>query len=156
MTIPCRTGISWICLLSDYLRGRGLECEIYIPDRLSEGYGLNTGAIDDLAARGVTLIITVDCGVTSLAETEYAAGLGIDMIITDHHECRDELPEAEAVVDPKRPDSSGEGGSLAGVGVAFKLVCAMDGDSQQVLERYGDLVAVGTVADVMPLVGENR
>ena len=149
-------GITAACLLSDYLRGRGLECEIYIPDRLSEGYGLNTGAIDDLAARGVTLIITVDCGGTSLAETEYAAGLGIDMIITDHHECRDELPEAEAVVDPKRPDSSGEGGSLAGVGVAFKLVCAMDGDSQQVLERYGDLVAVGTVADVMPLLGENR
>ena len=149
-------GITAACLLSDYLRGRGLECEVYIPDRLTEGYGLNTGAIDDLAARGVTLIITVDCGVTSLAETEYAAGLGVDMIITDHHECRDELPEAEAVVDPKRPDSSGAGSNLAGVGVAFKLVCAIDGDSQRMLDRYGDLVAVGTVAAVMPLVGENR
>ena len=149
-------GITAACLLSDYLRSRGLACEIYIPDRLSEGYGLNAAAIDDLAAKGVTLIVTVDCGVTSLEETAYAAELGVDMIITDHHECRETLPEAEAVVDPKRPDSSGAGAGLAGVGVAFKLVCAMDGNSQRMLDRYGDLVAVGTVADVMPLLGENR
>lgn len=78
------------------------------------------------------------------------------MIVTDHHECREALPEAEAVVDPKQPDSSGVGTALAGVGVAFKLVCAMDGDADKMLARYGDLVAVGTVADVMPLLGENR
>ena len=149
-------GITAACLLADYLRGRGLTCELYIPDRLAEGYGMNTEAIDELAARGVTLIVTVDCGVTNIEETAYAASLGMDMIITDHHECREALPEAEAVVDPKRPDGDGEGQYLAGVGVAFKLVCAMDGDGAKMLERYGDLVAVGTVADVMPLVGENR
>ena len=149
-------GITAACLLSDYLRGRGLECETYIPDRLAEGYGLNTAAIDEIADRGVTLIVTVDCGVTNIEETEYAARRGIDMIVTDHHECQEALPEAEAVVDPKRPDSSGAGTCLAGVGVAFKLVCAMDGDVGKMLERYGDLVAVGTVADVMPLLEENR
>ena len=149
-------GITAACLLSDYLRSRGLECDIYIPDRLSEGYGMNLDAINSLAQKGVTLIITVDCGVTNIDETNYAASLGVDMIITDHHECRDELPLAEAVVDPKRPDNGTTGMDLAGVGVAFKLVCAMDGDAEKMLERYGDLVAVGTVADVMPLLGENR
>ena len=149
-------GITSACLLSDYLESRGLECEVYIPDRITEGYGVNTGAIDALHEKGVTLIITVDCGVTSVEETEYASKLGVDMIITDHHECRDMLPDAVAVVDPKRPDNGGLGEDLAGVGVAFKLVCAMDGDSRKMLDRYGDLVAVGTVADVMPLRGENR
>ncbi|MBQ3275762.1 MAG: single-stranded-DNA-specific exonuclease RecJ [Oscillospiraceae bacterium] len=149
-------GITAGCLLADYLRGRGLPCELYIPDRLSEGYGMNARAIDALGDMGVTLIITVDCGVTNVEETAYAAARGIDMIITDHHECRDALPEAEAVVDPKRPDNGPEGQMLAGVGVAFKLVCAMDGDAERMLERYGDLVAVGTVADVMPILGENR
>lgn len=149
-------GITAACLLSDYLESRGLQCELYIPDRLTEGYGLNCAAIDKLSARGVTLIVTVDCGVTSLEETEYAASLGVDMIITDHHECREALPEAEAVVNPKRPDNGPVGDGLAGVGVAFKLVCAMDGSAEKMLRRYADLVAVGTVADVMPLLGENR
>ena len=149
-------GITAACLLTDYLRFRGLTCELYIPDRIRDGYGLNTAAIDALAEEGVTLIVTVDCGVTNLEETAYAAQRGVDMIVTDHHECREALPEAEAVVDPKQPDSSGVGTALAGVGVAFKLVCAMDGDADKMLARYGDLVAVGTVADVMPLLGENR
>ena len=149
-------GITAACLLTDYLRFRGLTCELYIPDRIRDGYGLNTAAIDTLAEKGVTLIVTVDCGVTNLEETAYAAQRGVDMIVTDHHECREALPEAEAVVDPKQPDSSGVGTALAGVGVAFKLVCAMDGDADKMLARYGDLVAVGTVADVMPLLGENR
>ena len=149
-------GITAACLLSDYLQSRGLECEVYIPDRLSEGYGVNTGAIEELHKKGVTLIVTVDCGVTSLEETAFASSLGMDMIITDHHQCRETLPEAEAVVDPKRPDNGETGDCLAGVGVAFKLVCAMEGDTARMLERYGDLVAVGTVADVMPLLGENR
>ena len=156
-------GITAGCLLTHYLRSRGLPCELYIPDRLGEGYGLNTAAIDRLKERGVTLIVTVDCGVTNIEECAYAASLGIDMVVTDHHECRrnetgDEilLPEAEAVVDPKRSGINAPGQNLAGVGVAFKLVCAMEGNAQTVLERYGDLVAAGTVADVMPLLGENR
>ena len=149
-------GITAGCLLTDYLRSRGLECELYIPNRLTEGYGMNTGAIDALREKGVTLIITVDCGVTNLEEVAYANDRGVDMIITDHHECREELPAAEAVVDPKRPDNGPAGTMLAGVGVAFKLVCAMDGDAKRMLRSYGDLVAVGTVADVMPVLGENR
>ncbi len=149
-------GITSTCMLTDYLRRRGLECHCYIPDRMEEGYGLNTGAIDALREQGVSLIITVDCGVTTVEEAEYASGIGVDMIITDHHECREELPQAIAVVDPKRPDCNYPSRDLAGVGVAFKLLCALEGNAEAVLERYADLVAVGTVADVMPLVGENR
>ena len=150
-------GITAASLLSDYLRSRrSLTCETYIPDRLDEGYGLNTAAIDFLHKQGVTLIITVDCGVTSVEEAAYAKSLGIDMVITDHHECREQLPDAVAVVDPKRPGSSYRGEGLAGVGVAFKLVCALMGDAEEALRQYGDLLAVGTVADVMPVVGENR
>lgn len=149
-------GITSTCMLTDYLRRRGLECEFYIPDRLEEGYGLNTSAIQALAGRGVSLIITVDCGVTTVDEVAYAASIGVDMIITDHHECRDELPAAIAVVDPKRPDCNYPSRDLAGVGVAFKLLCALEGSPERVLEEYADLVAVGTIADVMPLVDENR
>lgn len=149
-------GITAVCLLSDYLRGRGLRCETYIPDRVREGYGLNAGAVETLRRRGATLIVTVDCGVTSPGEAALAASLGVDMVITDHHECQGILPAAAAVVDPKRPDGDGTGADLAGVGVAFKLACAVEGDGSSLLDRYADLVAVGTVADVMPLVGENR
>ncbi len=149
-------GITATCLLWEYLRSVGIRAERYIPDRLEEGYGVNTGAIDRLKARGVSLIITVDCGITAVSETAYAAGLGVDMIITDHHECQTELPAAVAVVDPKRPDCDCPNKSLAGVGVAFKLVCALSGESAAALSRYADLVAVGTIADVMPLLGENR
>ena len=149
-------GITSACLLTEYLRGVGLRTELYIPDRLDEGYGLNVGAIDHLKELGVSLIITVDCGVTALEETAHARSVGVDMIITDHHECQAALPDAAAVVNPKRPDSSFSGRELAGVGVAFKLVCALDGDADGVLERFADLAAVGTVADVMPLIGENR
>ena len=150
-------GITSSCMLTHYLRSRGLECKLYIPDRLSEGYGLNTPAISALAEGGATLIITVDCGITSIDEVEFARELGVDVVITDHHECKDELPNAVAVVDPKR----GEPGdipvdSLAGVGVAFKLICALEGSAEHILERYGDLVALGTIADVMLMSGENR
>ena len=149
-------GITSACLLAEYLRGIGIETEIYIPDRMEEGYGLNIGAIEHLRDAGVTLIITVDCGVTAVGETDYAAALGMDMLITDHHECQAELPRAVAVVDPKRPDGRYPSRDLAGVGVAFKLVCALSGDSVSMMERFSDLVAVGTIADVMPLTGENR
>ena len=148
-------GITAACLLTEYLRGIGLHTEIYIPDR-PEGYGLNNRAIDFLRDKGVSLIVTVDTGITAVEETDYAASLGIDMVITDHHECQSELPRAAAIVDPKRPDCDDPDRNLAGVGVAFKLVCALSGDDMSVVERFSDLVAMGTVADVMPLVGENR
>ncbi len=149
-------GITSACLLTSYFESRGLHCEIYIPDRLDEGYGINTQAIDRLKERGVSLIVSVDCGITALAETEHAKSLGMDIIITDHHQCPPLLPQAVAVVNPKRPDSAYPFPELAGVGVAFKLVCALEGESAGPLSRYADLVAVGTIADVMPLVGENR
>ena len=149
-------GITSTCLLTEYLRSVGLDVRGYIPDRLKEGYGVNAGAIRRLHEQGVRLIVTVDCGITAVEETAYAASLGIDMIITDHHECQQQLPAAAAVVDPKRPECRSEARSLAGVGVAFRLVCALDGDSERMLARFADLVAVGTIADVMPLVGENR
>ncbi len=150
-------GITSTCLLTDYLRSRGLECTPYIPDRIREGYGVNGDAVRALAARGVKLIVTVDCGITAIAEAELARTLGVDMIITDHHECGGQaIPGACAVVDPKQPDCRYPNPGLAGVGVAFKLVCALEGGHSRVLNRYGDLVAIGTVADVMPLTGENR
>lgn len=150
-------GITATCLLTDYLRWKGLNCLYYIPDRAEEGYGLNTAAIDTLKAQGVSLIVTVDCGITAAAEAEYAASIGIDMVITDHHECKDsELPSAVAVVDCKQEGDTYPNKDLAGVGVAMKLVCACEGSSSAMVERYADLVAIGTVADVMPLGRENR
>ena len=151
-------GITSTCVLTDYLRRRGVPVHPYIPDRIEEGYGLNMDAITSLQrADDITLIITVDCGITAIDETNYALQRGIDMVITDHHECSGQaIPNAVAVVDPKRPGSQYPNGGLAGVGVAFKLLCALEGGSAQVLRDYGDLVAIGTVADVMPLTGENR
>ena len=150
-------GITSTCVLTDYLRSRGLSVRAYIPDRISEGYGLNPDAVRRLHALGVTLIITVDCGITAIEETRLANELGVDVIITDHHECGgQEVPEAVSVVDPKQPDCTYPNPGLAGVGVAFKLLCALEGNSAEMLRRYADLVAIGTVADVMPLAGENR
>ena len=150
-------GITSTCLLTDYLRSKGLHCLSYIPDRNEEGYGLNCAALDALKAQGVSLVITVDCGITAVAETDYARSLGLDMIITDHHECKnDGLPDAVSVVDCKQPGDSYPNDKLAGVGMALKLACACEGSSAAMLDRYADLVAVGTVADVMPLTEENR
>ncbi len=151
-------GMTASCLIADYFRSRGLTCEIYIPGRMDEGYGINVCALDHLSGLGVTLIVTVDCGVTAIEETEYARSLGIDLIITDHHECKDVLPNAVTVIDPKRRDCGYPFKSLAGVGVAFKLLCALDGEdnTEALLDRYGDFVAIGTLADVMPVTGENR
>ena len=150
-------GITATCLLTDYLRSCGVDCRWYIPDRNDEGYGLNSSALQKLREEGCTLVISVDCGVTATEEAVFARSLGLDLVITDHHECKNgSIPEACAVVDPKRPDDTYKNPHLAGVGVAFKLVSACSGDQLAVLERYADLVAVGTVADVMPLTGENR
>jgi len=151
-------GITASVLMTDYLKSRGITCTAYIPDRLGEGYGLNLAALETLAKEGVTLIITVDCGVTAVEETAYAKTLGMDMVITDHHQCQGQLPNAIAVIDPKRPDCPYPNKELSGVGVAFKCAAAVEGENGQetLLARYADLVATGSVADVMDLTGENR
>lgn len=151
-------GVTSTCVMTRVLRSLGADVRHYIPDRLSEGYGLSMGAMDRLAQDGIGLIITVDSGVSAFEEIARARELGMEVVVTDHHECREELPDANAVVNPKRADSTYPFAELAGVGVAFKLACALAGDGQQraVLEQYADLVALGTVADVMPLIGENR
>ena len=150
-------GITATCLLTDWLKQKGAECISYIPDRIGEGYGLNCDAIKNLGEKGVKLIITVDCGITAFDEVEYARGLGIDVIVTDHHECRElTLPNAAAVIDPKQDSCEYPNKDLAGVGVALKLACAVDGDNRKVIKRYADIAAVGTIADVVPLRGENR
>ncbi len=149
-------GITSTCLLTDFLTKRGANCTWYIPARLEEGYGLNEPAVRSLHDQGVRLIITVDCGITAVEEARLCKELGIDLIVTDHHECKTELPEAVAVVNPHRHDSQYGFPHLAGVGVAFKVASAVAGDQETVCREYCDLVALGTVADVMPLTNENR
>ncbi len=149
-------GITSTCLLTHFLRSHGADCVPYIPGRLEEGYGLNPIAIRQLHQEGVKLIITVDCGITAIEEAQLCKNLGIDLVITDHHECKDTLPEAAAVVDPHRPDCHYPHKTLSGVGVAFKLASALRGSQEEVLRSYADMVALGTVADVMLLQGENR
>ena len=149
-------GITATCLLTSFLRSMGGNVISYIPGRLEEGYGLNPIAIRQLHAEGVKLIVTVDCGITAVEEAQLCKQLGIDLVITDHHECKEQLPEAVAVVDPHRPDGGYPHKNLSGVGVAFKLAATLSGDQLGVLRNYADMVCLGTVADVMPLVGENR
>ena len=157
-------GVTSVSMAYLYLKSRGADCIYYIPCRTGEGYGVNSSAIDFLAGRGVGLIITVDCGTTAFEETEYAKSLGIDTVITDHHECHCKLPDAAAVVNCRRHDSSYPFRELAGVGVVFKLICALEytaaGTDENPLtalcDKYIDLAATGTVADVMPLTDENR
>ena len=151
-------GITATCLLTEALRELGGNVVSYIPDRTEEGYGLNPGAIGRLAGQGVTLIVTVDCGITAGLEVEYARSLGVDVVITDHHHCKDRLPAATAVVNPRRPDCAYPFPELAGVGVALKLAQALFPTQrrEEVFRRFGELVAVGTVADVMQLTDENR
>ena len=151
-------GITSTCLLTEFLRSRGGSVTPYIPDRMEEGYGLNREAVDHLRQAGVSLIVTVDCGITAVAETDYANSLGMEVIITDHHECKEVLPAALAVVDPHRSDCGYPFPCLAGVGVALKLALALTAPEEReaVFGRYADLAAVGTVADVMTLSGENR
>ena len=150
-------GITATVLLYHYLEAVGADVIYYIPQRESEGYGLNTAAIDLMHQHDVSLVVTVDNGVTAIDEIAYAATLGIDVVVTDHHQPRDVLPAACAVVDPHRADCPSPFKHLAGVGVAFKLICALEeDDGQLLLEEYGDLVALGTLADVVSISGENR
>ncbi|MDD6159944.1 MAG: single-stranded-DNA-specific exonuclease RecJ [Oscillospiraceae bacterium] len=151
-------GITSTCLLTEYLTRLGGTVVSYIPDRTEEGYGLNCGAIDYLNTCGVKLIITVDCGITAVDEVEYARERGIDVVVTDHHQCKERLPAACAVVDPRRPDCGYPFPELAGVGVALKVALALTEPERrgEVLRDYCELVAIGTVADVMSLSDENR
>ena len=149
-------GITSVVVLYRYLTSVGAKVDYYIPDRTEEGYGLNTAALRSIYESGTSLIVTVDTGTTAVEEIAEAEGYGLDVIVTDHHECKPTLPECIAVVNPKRPDSVYPYKELAGIGVVFKLVCALIGDSSKAFSLYGDLVAIGTIADIMPLVDENR
>ena len=149
-------GITATCLLTDFLRKRGGHVTSYIPARLEEGYGLNEIAVRALHEQDVKLIITVDCGITANQEAALCRELGMELVITDHHECKSDLPEAVAVVDPHRKEQPEPILEMAGVGVAFKLAAALHGDQEALLAEYCDLLCLGTVADVMPLTGENR
>jgi single-stranded-DNA-specific exonuclease len=151
-------GITSTVLLMDYLKRCGVKCLRYIPRRVEDGYGLSCDAIGTLRDQGATLMITVDCGVTGNEEVDYASSIGLDVVITDHHECKLPLPNAAAVVDPHRPDCPYPFKHLAGVGVALKLVMALGGESREdaLFARYCTLAAIGTIADVMRMEGENR
>lgn len=150
-------GVTATALMYDYLKSRGADVITYIPDRILEGYGMNMAAVDKLKSFGVELIVTVDNGISCSAEIAYADSIGIKTVVTDHHLPPEQLPEAVAVVDPHRVDCPSSFKEVCGVEVAFKLVCVMDGkEPEELIGRYGDLLAVGTVGDVMPLIDENR
>lgn len=149
-------GISSVAMLLSYLKDAGAICNFYIPDREKEGYGLNEGAVNKIAADGTTLMITVDTGITAIGEVEEANRLGLDVIITDHHSVGDTLPPAYAVINPKRPDCPYPFKALAGAGVAFKLLSALCADTKRAVTDYCDIAALATIADVVPLHGENR
>ncbi len=151
-------GVTSTTLLVDFLRSKGADVCYYIPSRETEGYGLNNSAVDIIAQWGVELIITVDNGISAFDEAEHIYELGMSLVITDHHQLTDgKLPKAEAVVNPHREDNAMEFRDFCGVGVAFKFAVAMDEDNvEDIVERYIDLVAIGTIGDVMPLTEENR
>ena len=151
-------GITSTVLLTDYLKSRGVRCLRHIPRRIEDGYGLSAEAIGRLREQGASLMISVDCGITGNEEVDYANSIGLDVVITDHHECKETLPAAAAVVDPHRPDCPYPFKYLAGVGVALKLVMALGGDAHadELFARYCTLAAIGTIADVMRMEGENR
>lgn len=152
-------GITSITVLKKYLNEIGLKTGEYIPNRLNEGYGLNKDAISKIYNDGYKLMITVDCGISGLEEVEYANSLGIEIIITDHHEPAEKLPEAIAVIDAKRKDNKYPFNQLAGVGVVFKLIQAISKElklEEKEYLKYLDLVCIGTISDIVPLVDENR
>ena len=150
-------GVTATALLYTYLQSRGVNAICYIPDRITEGYGMTKGGIDQLKEKGVSLIITVDNGISCFEEVEYAKRLDIKVVVTDHHLPPERLPEALAVVDPHIQGSACELKDICGAVVAFKLVCAIDNsEPEEMMFYYGDLAAIGTVGDVMPLINENR
>ena len=152
-------GITSITVLKKFLKDVGLEVSYYIPNRLDEGYGLNKNAVKKIVNEGYTLMITVDCGISGIDEIDYANSLGLEVIVTDHHEPGESLPKALAVIDNKRKDSTYPFRELAGVGVSFKL-CQAIGMKLELKEetylKYLDIVCIGTISDIVPLVDENR
>ena len=152
-------GITSITIMYQFLSSLGADVTYYLPDRLIEGYGVNTSALDVIKKRGVSLVITVDCGITAVEETKYAKSIGLDICITDHHECAEILPDAIAIVNPKQKDDSSEYKFHAGVGVAFKCLMALSkkyGLSENSYLKYLDIVAIGTISDIVALTDENR
>ena len=149
-------GVTSTAMLYLYLQSVGADVSYDIPDRIHDGYGLSKKAVDAFKQKGVSLIITVDNGISAIEEVEYAKTLGIDVVVTDHHIQGTGLPDAVAVVNPHRNDSTCEYEDWAGVGVAFKLISALDGSEDEVLAQYADLITIGTVADIVPVLGENR
>ena len=152
-------GVTSTAMLYSYLETRGADVIFYIPQREGEGYGMNMGAVEYLKEQGVSLIVTVDNGISSVQEVARANELGIDVVITDHHRPQEILPDAVAVVDAYRPDDTSPYKHFSGVGVAFKLLMALEdgaGDVEDLLEAYSDLAAIGTIGDIVPLTGENR
>lgn len=148
-------GITATAILYTYFSSAGADVEYYIPER-NEGYGLNKNAIDSLSKMGVNLIVTVDNGISALDECRYIAELGMDIVITDHHQLSEQLPEAVAVVNPYRPENNIVFKEFCGAGIALKLVAAMENDVFSAAEYFGELAAIGTIGDVMPLKHENR
>ncbi|MCD8107914.1 MAG: single-stranded-DNA-specific exonuclease RecJ [Oscillospiraceae bacterium] len=149
-------GVTSTAILYDYFMNMGIEALCYIPER-SEGYGLNMRAIDEIRQNGATLIVTVDNGITAVSEADYVYQLGMKLVITDHHQPAEALPRAEALVDPYLENCKSEFKDFAGVGVALKLLCALeDGGADFIVEQYADICALGTIADIVPLVSENR
>ena len=152
-------GVTSTAMVYSYLETRGADVMFYIPQREGEGYGMNIAAVEHLASLGVTLIITVDNGISSIREVERAKALGVDVVVTDHHRPQETLPAAVAVVDAYRKDDESPCKDFSGAGIAFKLLMALEegaGDLDDLLETYGDLAAIGTIGDVVPLTGENR
>lgn len=152
-------GVTSTAMLYSYLETRGADVIFYIPQREGEGYGMNIGAVEYLKEQGVSLIVTVDNGISSVQEVARANELGIDVVVTDHHRPQEILPDAAAVVDAYRPDDTSPYKHFSGVGIAFKLLMALEdgaGDVEDLLEAYSDLAAIGTIGDIVPLTGENR
>lgn len=152
-------GVTSTAMLYSYLETRGADVIFYIPQREGEGYGMNMGAVKYLKEQGVSLIVTVDNGISSVQEVARANELGIDVVVTDHHRPQEILPDAVAVVDAYRPDDTSPYKHFSGVGIAFKLLMALEdgaGDVEDLLEAYSDLAAIGTIGDIVPLTGENR
>ena len=152
-------GVTSTAMLYSYLETRGADVIFYIPQREGEGYGMNIGAVEYLKEQGVSLIVTVDNAISSVQEVARANELGIDVVVTDHHRPQEILPDAVAVVDAYRPDDTSPYKHFSGVGIAFKLLMALEdgaGDVEDLLEAYSDLAAIGTIGDIVPLTGENR
>lgn len=152
-------GVTSTAMLYSYFETRGADVIFYIPQREGEGYGMNIGAVEYLKEQGVSLIVTVDNGISSVQEVARANELGIDVVVTDHHRPQEILPDAVAVVDAYRPDDTSPYKHFSGVGIAFKLLMALEdgaGDVEDLLEAYSDLAAIGTIGDIVPLTGENR